>query len=74
MSLIDKRFKSRVRWVLGVLLVSVIHLRQIEAAKKLGERQYWSDEDEKNAVEMARELTEEERLHRVKVYDAGDVL
>ncbi len=60
--------------VFGVLLVSVIHLRQLEAAKKLGERRYWSDEDEKNAVERARELTEEERLQRIKVYEPGDVL
>ncbi len=55
-------------------MVSVIHLRQLEAAKKLGERRYWSDEDEKNAVERARELTEEERLLRVRVYDASDIL
>ncbi len=55
-------------------MVSVVHLRQLEAAKKLGERRYWSDEDEKHAVEHARELTEEERLLRVRVYDASDVL
>jgi C4-dicarboxylate-specific signal transduction histidine kinase len=60
--------------VFGVLLVSVIHLRQLEAAKKLSERRYWSDEDEKNVVERARELTEEERLLRVRVYDASDIL
>lgn len=55
-------------------MVSIIHLRQLEAAKKLGERRYWSDEDEKHAVEKARELSEEERLLRVRVYDASDVL
>jgi hypothetical protein len=55
-------------------LVSVVHLRQLEAAKKLGERVYWSDEDEKHTVERARELTEAERLLRVRVYDASDVL
>jgi phage gp46-like protein len=55
-------------------LVSLIHLRQLEAAKKLGERKYWSDEDEKLAGERVRELTEEERIQRVRVYDAGDVL
>lgn len=55
-------------------MVSLVHLRQLEAAKKLGERRYWSDEDEKHAVERARELTEAERLLRVRVYDAGDIL
>jgi hypothetical protein len=60
--------------VLGVLLVSVVHLRQLEAAKKLGERKYWSDEDERHSVEHVRELTEEERLLRVRIYDASDVL
>jgi hypothetical protein len=66
--------KPAPRVVFGVLLVSLIHLRQLEAAKKLCERRYWSDEDEKLAVERVRELTEEERLHRVRVYDSGDVL
>ncbi len=55
-------------------MVSVIHLRQLEAAKKLGKRKHWSDEDEAKAEEETRELTEEERLQRVRVYDAGDVL
>ncbi len=55
-------------------MVSVVHLKQLEAAKKLGVRKYWSDEDEKHAVEHVRELTEEERLQRVRVYDASDVL
>jgi glycerol-3-phosphate cytidylyltransferase-like family protein len=58
-------------------LVSVIHLRQLEAAKKLGERKYWSDEDEekaKAAEEELPELTEAERLRRVRVYEPGDVL
>ncbi len=55
-------------------MVSIVHLRQLDAAKKLGERCYWSDEDEKHAVEKARELSEEERLLRVRVYDASDVL
>jgi hypothetical protein len=54
-------------------MVSVIHLRQLEAAKRLGKRKYWSDEDEAK-IEEVRELTEEERLLRVRVYDAGDVL
>jgi len=53
----------------------VIHLRQLEAAKKLGKRRYWSDEDEEKAKEdEGRELTEEERLQRVRVYEPGDVL
>lgn len=55
-------------------MVSVIRLRQLEAAKKLGKRRYWSDEDEEKAKEEGMELTEEERLLRVRVYDAGDVL
>ncbi len=55
-------------------MVSIVHLRQLEAAKKLGERKYWSDEDEKNAVERGRELKEAERLLRVRVYEPGDVL
>ncbi len=55
-------------------MVSLVHLRQLEAAKKLGERKYWSDEDEKNAVERTRELTEAERLLRVRVYEPGDSL
>lgn len=58
-------------------MVSVVHLRQLEAAKKLGERKYWSDEDEEKAksaeVELP-ELTESERLRRVRVYEPGDVL
>jgi len=58
-------------------LVSVVHLRQLEAAKRLGERKYWSDEDEEKAkaaeVELP-ELTEAERLRRVRVYEPGDVL
>jgi hypothetical protein len=71
---LDKLYKPTPRVVFGVLLVSLIHLRQLEAAKKLGERKYWSDEDEKLAVKRGRELTEEERIQRVRVYDAGDVL
>ncbi len=58
-------------------MVSVVHLRQLEAAKKLGKRKYWSDEDEEKAraaEEEAPELTEEERLMRVRVYEPGDVL
>ena len=58
-------------------MVSVIQLRQLEAAKKLGERKYWSDEDEEKAraaEEELPELTEEERLKRVRVYEPGDVL
>ena len=56
-------------------MVSVIHLRQLEAAKKLGKRKYWSDEEEKKAKkEESGELTEEKRLQRARVYDAGDVL
>jgi hypothetical protein len=58
-------------------LVSVVHLRQLEAAKKLGKRKYWSDEDEEKAraaEEESPELTEEERLKRVRVYEPGDVL
>jgi len=58
-------------------LVSVVHLRQLEAAKKLGKRKYWSDEDEEKAraaEEKLPELTEEERLQRVRVYEPGDVL
>jgi len=58
-------------------LVSVVHLRQLEAAKRLGERKYWSDEDEEKAkaaeVELP-ELTEAERLRRVRVYEPDDVL
>ncbi len=58
-------------------MVSVVHLRQLEAAKRLGERKYWSDEDEEKAkaaeVELP-ELTEAERLRRVRVYEPGDVL
>ncbi|MCX6648531.1 MAG: hypothetical protein NTV61_03985 [Candidatus Bathyarchaeota archaeon] len=54
-------------------MVSVIHLRQLEAAKRLGKRRHWSDEDEK-AEKEGSELTEEERLQRVRVYDAGDIL
>jgi hypothetical protein len=55
-------------------LISVIHLRQLEAAKKLGERKHWSDKNEEKAEEEMRELTEEERLLRVKAYNASDVL
>ena len=55
-------------------MVSVIFLRHLEAAKKLGERKHWSDEDEAKAKEEIKELTEEERILRVKAYDAGDVL
>ena len=54
-------------------MVSLIHLRQLEAARRLGKRRNWSDEDEEGAEE-APELTEEERLLRARVYDAGDVL
>ncbi len=58
-------------------MVSVVHLRQLEAAKKLGERKYWSDEDEEKvraAEEGLPELTEKKRLRRVRVYEPGDVL
>ncbi len=59
-------------------MVSVIHLRQLEAAKELGERKYWSDEDEEKVKaaeeEGLPELTEEERLKHVRVYEPGDVL
>lgn len=59
-------------------MVSVVHLRQLEAAKKLGKRKYWSDEDEEKAraaeEEGLPELTEEERLKRVRVYEPSDVL
>ena len=59
----------------GVLLVSVIRLRQFQAAKRLGKRKHWSDEDEEKAKkEESGELTEKERLQRARVYDAGDVL
>jgi len=55
-------------------LVSVIHLRQLEAAKKLGERKYGSEEDKENTKEETKEITEKERLFTEKAHDASDAL
>lgn len=39
-------------------MVSVIHLRQLEAAKRLGELRYWSDEGEEKAREEEAHYTD----------------
>ena len=45
-------------------MVSVIHLRQLEAAKRLGERRYWSDEGEEKAREEEAHYTNGTRSSR----------
>ena len=57
-------------------MVSVIHLRQLEAAKKLVKHKCWSEEDEKVRPdeEEVPEITEEESLNMDKFYDVSDKL